>query len=210
MGRGGKILTMLLWSMVLPITSAWAQPDDSGIWGEAIMAQPFDTVPFRAVKIPEWVKETTGCGYTLSVLDSSGRARAAVHGSHDQRDGLRRSVLCLLRQQAPQTTKPRGLARPAGTRHRRVQAAGRAGSWALNRRAGRERVYENHPDWRRIPTRTTEIPQIDLKAYPHGGMLCLLGPYGDFFIEVLAEDLDRLNPPQAKRLQPQWLGGFLP
>ncbi len=33
MGRGGKILTMLLWSMVLPITSAWAQPDDSGIWG---------------------------------------------------------------------------------------------------------------------------------------------------------------------------------
>ncbi len=50
-------------------------------------------------------------------------------------------------------------------------------------------VYENHPDWRRIPTRTTEIPQIDLKAYPHGGMLCLLGPYGDFFIEVLAEIL---------------------
>ncbi len=32
------------------------------------MAQSFDTVPFRAVKIPEWVKETTGCGYTLSVV----------------------------------------------------------------------------------------------------------------------------------------------
>ena len=52
-------------------------------------------------------------------------------------------------------------------------------------------VYQNHPDWRRIPTRTSEIPQIDLKAYPHGGMLCLLGPYGDFFIEVLAEILTR-------------------
>ena len=50
-------------------------------------------------------------------------------------------------------------------------------------------VYENHPDWRRIATDTTEIPQIDMKKYPHGGMLCLLGPYGDFFIDVLAEIL---------------------
>jgi len=81
MGRGtGKILAMLLWSTMMPITCAWAQHDDSGIWGEAIMAQPFDTMPFRAVKIPEWVQETTGCGYTLSVLDSAGRARAAAHG----------------------------------------------------------------------------------------------------------------------------------
>ena len=26
-----------------------------------------------------------------------------------------------------------------------------------------------------------------MKKFPHGGMLCLLGPYGDFFIDVLAE-----------------------
>jgi hypothetical protein len=50
-------------------------------------------------------------------------------------------------------------------------------------------VYETHPDWRRIATNTTDIPTIDLKKYPHGGMLCLLGPYGDFFIDVLAEIL---------------------
>jgi hypothetical protein len=48
-------------------------------------------------------------------------------------------------------------------------------------------VYELHPDWRRIATDTTAIPQIDLKQFPHGGMLCLLGPYGNFFIDVLAE-----------------------
>ena len=30
------------------------------------MAQPFDTQPFRQIKIPAWVQETTGCGYTLS------------------------------------------------------------------------------------------------------------------------------------------------
>jgi hypothetical protein len=76
MSRGSrKILAMLLWSMMVPETPALAQPDDSGIWGEAIMAQPFDTVPFRAVKIPEWVKETTGCGYTLS-----GKAPGFSHG----------------------------------------------------------------------------------------------------------------------------------
>ena len=65
MGRGGgKILTMLLWSMALPITSAWAQPDDSGIWGEAIMAQPFDTVPFAAINIgptAAWRTSSGGC-----------------------------------------------------------------------------------------------------------------------------------------------------
>ena len=45
------------------------------------------------------------------------------------------------------------------------------------------------PDWRRIATNTTEIPQTDMVKFPHGGMLCLLGPYGDFFIDVLAEIL---------------------
>jgi hypothetical protein len=43
------------------------------------------------------------------------------------------------------------------------------------------------PDWRRSPPTPTEIPEVDLKQHPHGGMLCLLGPYGDFFIDVLAE-----------------------
>jgi len=52
-------------------------------------------------------------------------------------------------------------------------------------------VYENHPDWRRVATNTTEFPQIDMKKYAHGGTLCLLGPYGDFFIDVLAEVLTR-------------------
>ena len=61
------------------------------------------------------------------------------------------------------------------------------GSWASIRRACRARSTRTHPEWRRIATNTTEIPQVDLKQFPHGGMLCLLGPYGDFFIDVLAE-----------------------
>ena len=52
-------------------------------------------------------------------------------------------------------------------------------------------VYTEHPDWRRIPTNTTEIPQVDLKQHPYGGMLCVLGPYGDFFTKVLAEIVEK-------------------
>jgi hypothetical protein len=52
-------------------------------------------------------------------------------------------------------------------------------------------VYEDHPHWRHIASDTSETPQIDTKKYPHGGMLCLLGSDGDFFIYVLAEILTK-------------------
>lgn len=52
-------------------------------------------------------------------------------------------------------------------------------------------MYEAHPDWRRVATDTADIPTVDLKRFPHGGMLCPLGPYGDFFVEVLAEILTK-------------------
>jgi hypothetical protein len=52
-------------------------------------------------------------------------------------------------------------------------------------------VYAAHPDWRRVPTDTAEVPSVDLKTTPHGGMLCPLGPYGDFFVDVLAEILTK-------------------
>ena len=172
-----KILALLLWSMMVPATPARAQPDDSGIWGAAIMAQPFDTVPFRAVKIPEWVKETTGCGYTLSVLDSA--ARAAAHGVTISEIGFVDPFYAyydskLLKRRNPAVSLDRLERDIAEYKRLGVRVLG------VYPPCLQGEVYENHPDWRRIPTRTTEIPQIDLQAYPHGGMLCLLGPYGDF------------------------------
>ena len=53
---------------------------------------------------------------------------------------------------------------------------------------GRDEVIAaGDTDWRRVATDTDQVPEVDLKKYPHGGMLCPLGPYGDFFIDVLAE-----------------------
>lgn len=46
----------------------------------ALSPQPFEKTPFRPVTIPEWVKGTTGVGYTLSGLDTAGRTAAAKHG----------------------------------------------------------------------------------------------------------------------------------
>src|SRR5438105_11277044 len=51
------------------------------IWDDRpVMPQPFDTKPFHRIRIPAWVQDTVGCGYTLSVMDSAARANAAKHG----------------------------------------------------------------------------------------------------------------------------------
>ncbi len=162
--------------------------DEPGIWGKPIMRQPFDAGPFRQIRVPEWVQETTGCGYTLSGMDSKARADAAAHGVTISELGFVDPFYAyydskLLRRRSPHV--------PMGRLERDIDEYRRLGVriLAVYPPCLQGEVYENHPDWRRIDTDTTAIPQVDLKKYPHGGMLCLLGPYGDFFIDVLAEIL---------------------
>jgi hypothetical protein len=157
---------------------------------EPVLKQPFDKDQFRPIKIPEWVKETVGCGYTLSVMDSKGRANAAKHGVtisevgfvdpfyayYDSKLLKRRSQHVPIERLAKDIAEYKKL----GVRILGVYPPTLQGE-----------VYEEHPSWRRIPTNSKEIPSVDLKKYPHGGMLCLLGPYGDFFIDVLAEILTK-------------------
>src|SRR5271156_872893 len=73
-------LLAILGVLAILASRAIAQQPAPGIWDEAIMAEPFETRPFRSIKIPKWVQETVGCGYTLSVMDAKGRAEAASHG----------------------------------------------------------------------------------------------------------------------------------
>src|SRR5689334_15558885 len=73
-----RVLTFL--ALTIAGAAARAQSPRSAIWGETIMKQPFDTRDFRQVEVPEWVRATVGCGYTLSVLDGARRAKAAAHG----------------------------------------------------------------------------------------------------------------------------------
>ncbi len=156
------------------------------IWGETIMKQPFDKDPFYQIKIPAWVQDTVGCGYTLSGMDSKARANAAAHGVTISEMGFVDPFYAyydskLLKKRSPHV--------PLGRLEKDIAEYKKLGVRILGVYPPclQGEVYEDHPDWRRIASNTTEIPTIDMKKYPHGGMLCLLGPYGDFFIDVLAE-----------------------
>jgi hypothetical protein len=167
-----------------------AQKPPPDIWAEPTMPQPFDTTPFRAVRIPPWVEETTGVGYTLSVMDTKAREAAAAHGVTISELGFVDPFYAyydskLLHRRSPHV--------PLGRLEKEIAEYQRLGVriLAVYPPSLQGEVYENHPDWRRIASDTTEVPQVDLKQYPHGGMLCLLGPYGDSLIDVLAEILTK-------------------
>lgn len=190
MTRSLRFLPWLVLTLTALVTPGFAQKQEGGIWGDAVMKQPFDTGVFRQIKIPAWVQDTVGCGYTLSVMDGKARANAAAHGVTISEMGFVDPFYAyydskLLKRRSPHV--------PLGQLEKNIAEYKRLGVRILGVYPPclQGEVYEAHPDWRRVSTDTAEIPQIDMKKCPHGGMLCLLGPYGDFFIDVLAEILTR-------------------
>jgi hypothetical protein len=163
--------------------TADAKPD---IWDDPLPPQPFDQVPFRPVKVPAWVRDTLGVGYTLSVMSSADRQAAAGMGVTISEVGFVDPFYAyydskLLKRRSPHV--------PVDRIHHDVAEYSKLGVRVLGvfPPTLQSEVWEHHPDWRRVPTDTDKIPEVDLKAHPYGGMLCLLGSYGDFFIDVLAE-----------------------
>ena len=159
------------------------QPD---IWGHTILPQPFEKGPFREVKVPAWVQNTTGAGYTLSVMNSAQRKEAAGAGVTISEVGFVDPFYAyydskLLKRRSPHVPLDRVKKDVAEYQKLGVRILG------VYPPTLQAEVWELHPDWRRVATDTDRVPEIDLKKYPHGGMLCPLGPYGDFFIDVLAE-----------------------
>ena len=122
------------------------------------MSQPFEARPFQAIKVPDWVKADSRLRlHTLS--DGSARAgRGGGARGDDQRDGVRRPVLRLLRQQAPQKRSPQF---PPGRLEKEIAEYKRLGVRILGVYPPclQGEVYETHPEWRRIATNTTEIPR---------------------------------------------------
>jgi hypothetical protein len=166
-----------------PPPVANAKPD---IWGDPLPPQPFDKQPFRPVKIPAWVRDTVGVGYTLSVMSSADRKAAAAMGVTISEVGFVDPFYPyydskLLKKRSPHV--------PLDRTAKDVAEYGKLGVRVLGVYPPtlQSEVWELHPEWRRVPTDTDKIPEVDLKAHPYGGMLCLLGPYGDFVIDVLAE-----------------------
>jgi hypothetical protein len=162
----------------------------ASIWGDVIMPQPYDKEPFREIRVPEWVEQTIGCGYTFSGMDTQQRTRAAAAGVRLSEMGFVDPLYAyydskLLKKRSPHVPPDRLTKDIAEYKRLGVRILG------VYPPCLQGEVYESHPDWRRIDTNTAQIPSIDMVKYPHGGMLCLLGPYGDFFIDVLAEILTK-------------------
>ena len=176
-------------ALIAPSANA-QQPKPDAAWDAVIMPQPFDKGEFRQVRIPEWVKGTIGSGYTLSVMDTAARERAAAHGVTISEMGFVNPFFACYESKLIANRSPDF---PPGRVEKDIAEYKRLGVRILGVYPPclQGEVYEKHPEWRRIATNTAEIPTIDMKKFPHGGMLCLLGPYGDFFIDVLAEILTK-------------------
>lgn len=156
------------------------------VWGRAILPQPFEPAPFREVQVPAWVQDTTGAGYTLSAMSSAQRKEAAEAGVALSEVNFVDPFYAyydskLLKRRSPHV--------PLDRVHKDVAEYQKLGVRVLGVYPPtlQAEVWERHPDWRRVATDTAPVPEVDLKKFPHGGMLCPLGPYGDFFIEVLCE-----------------------
>lgn len=180
-----RFCVVLLFGLITSIATAQDKPT---VWDRPVMPQPFDTKPFHRVRVPAWLHDTLGCGYTFSGMDLTARSAAAKHG-------VTLSEINFVDPFYPyynsQLLKRRSPHVPLGRLEKDIAEYKKLGVRLLGVYPPtlQSEVYEAHPDWRRISTDTTTIPQVDLKQFPHGGMLCPLGPYGDFFIEVLAEIL---------------------
>ena len=173
-------------------TRATNADDPDALWADPILEQPFDKSTFHAVRIPDWVQDTVGVGYTLSVQNAEQRQRAVEAGVTISEMGFVDPFFVyynsrLLKNRNPNV--PRDLVDKEIAAYRKLGVR----ILAVYPPTLQSEVYAAHPDWRRIATNTTEIPQVDLKVHPYGGMLCLLGPYGDFFIDVLAEIVEQFQ-----------------
>jgi hypothetical protein len=180
------------WLLILasPLRTIAQNPAGEAIFGRAVLSQPFEKEPLRVVRVPAWLEQTVGVGYTLSAQNAVQRQRFVDLGVTISELGFVDPFYVyydskLLKNRSPHL--------PLDYVDKEVAEYRRLGLKILGVYPPclQSEVYAAHPQWRRIGTNTTEIPAVDLKEHPHGGMLCLLGPYGDFFIDVLTEIVEK-------------------
>ncbi len=182
------------WALLLLLPmEARCQPasqKNASVWGDVIAPQAFDRQPFQAIAVPDWLQDLTGLTYCFSVMDAGGRDRGVLAGSRMSEMGFVSPLFVnypsafLSRHDA--NLSPDYIDKEIADykkRHVRILAVVPPGLQG--------EIYEQHPEWRRIAANTTVIPQVDLKANPVGGGLCLLGPWGDRLVDILAEVLTR-------------------
>lgn len=174
------------WAMVLAcglagmLPPALGQGNDEAFDG-AIMAEPLEEAPFRAVRVPAWLEGATAYVY--------GSAQDAVDcGAQMAPLGIGGCETAYF----PNPFLPREPSLPEDwltVEAKRFSDLGVRLIAAIPPRL-QARMYAEHPDWRSKGSRDQVLPEVSPSA-PLGGPLCLLGPWGDTLIEVLADALAR-------------------
>lgn len=59
-----------------PTIAVADEPPRASIWGRTVAAEPFDKSPFQEIRIPEWLQETVGVGYTIPRATQQPEARS--------------------------------------------------------------------------------------------------------------------------------------
>jgi hypothetical protein len=179
--------SLLILSLVLGMGrfSGIATDSSNPVWGKPIAASAFDEKPFREVVVQDWVQEIT---------------RYAYMGPQDLEEASACGVqMCELAVASPQHVywDSKRLARDTNLPPNLV-----AKKIAMYKAKGlrviaaippclQAQAYRDHPDWRVISGYQGAVPEVDLQKRPEGGNLCQLGPWGDFFIELLCECLEQ-------------------
>jgi hypothetical protein len=182
-GRGAAIILLLI---LVNAFGGWrvAAADDAAVWGQAIvLATEFDEKPFREVNIPAWLLDIT---------------RYAYMGEGDLDDAAACGVqMCALTVGDPRYAywASRLIARdpglPADHLAKIIGAYKQRGLRVIGALPPclQAQAWQQHPDWRVISQFNGPVPELDLKQHPEAGSLCQLGPWGDFFIDLLCECL---------------------
>ena len=182
-----KIVIIILSLMCISTSSAETKND---IWDRAIFKQPFDTTPLHRIKPPDWLNDITCLTYCFSVMDQNSRQSAADIGAQMSEMGFVDPFFVhydseFLHQHPPGYNPEKIKEEIANYKRMGVRII------AVYPPGLQSEIYSANPQWRQISTNTTEIPNTDMELYPFGGPLCLMGPYGDYMIDILAEILTK-------------------
>jgi hypothetical protein len=162
-----------------------AHAGSASIWGKQIAASTFDEKPFREIVIPAWLQDLS---------------RYAYMGPQE----LEAAVACGVQMCELGVGNPRWVYWDSKLVARDPNLApDHLSKQITNYKAKGLRViaavppclqveaFRDHPDWRVIWSYNGTVPDCDLNQRPEGGNLCQLGPWGDFFIDMLCECLSQ-------------------
>lgn len=159
-------------------TCAKAQkPTDDAFEPPLKLKEPFDKTPFRPVKLPGWLEDVTTYVFGSAEDAVECKVQMGVIGIGDCQ------YVCYPSKLLPMSPafKPDQLANEI----KKFERAGMHLIAAIPPRL-QAAMYAKHPEWRSKHTRDQVLPEID-PAKDIGGDLCLMGPWGDYLIDVLAE-----------------------